>query len=172
MVRMSFHNVVKKRRSVRSFLDKKVPVSKRNKILKSATMAPSAMGLQAYKIFIIKNSSMKQKLVKASHDQPYVNSDTVLVFCTDPKRTRAAMGPKGEYFFAVQDATIAAAYAQMAATAEGLHSIWIGHFNEKKVKKIVKTKLKPICILSIGYSSERSEPKDEKKISSIVSVRK
>ena len=172
MAGMSFHNVVKKRRSVRSFIGKKVPNSKSDKILKSATMAPSAKGLQAYKIFVIKNDSMKQKLVKASHDQPYVNSDFVLIFCTDPKRTRAFMGPKGEHLFAVQDATIAATYAQMAATAEGLHSIWVGHFNEKKVKEIVKTKLKPVCILAIGYSIEKPEPKDEKKFSSIVSVRK
>ena len=172
MPEMSFHNVVKKRRSVRSFITKKVPISKTNKILKSAMMAPSAMGLQAYKIFVVKNNSIKQKLVKATHDQPYVNSDTVLVFCTDPKKTRAVMGPKGEYFFALQDATIAATYAQLAATAEGLHSIWIGHFNEKKVKKIVKTKFKPVCILAIGYSTEKPEPKDEKKFSSVVSVRK
>lgn len=172
MTGLSFYDVVKKRRSVRTFTDKKIPHSKINKILKSATMSPSAKGLQAYKIFVIKNKTMKQKLVKASHDQPYVDTDTVLVFCTDPKRTRDMMGPRGEHLFAVQDATIAATFAQLAVTAEGLHSIWIGHFNEKKVKEIIRTSLKPVCIMPIGFSTEKPEPKDEKPFSRLVTERK
>ena len=60
----------------------------------------------------------------------------------------------------------------MAVTAEGLHSIWIGHLNEKMVKEIIKTKLKPICILPIGYSTEKPQHKDEKKLSVIISKRK
>jgi nitroreductase len=114
---------------------------------------------------------MKERLVKATHDQTYVNTDTVLVFCVEPKKIRKTMGPKGEHLFALQDATIAAAYAQMAVTAEGLHSIWVGHMNEKMVKDIIKTELKPICILPIGYSTEKSQFKDEKKLSYLISKR-
>ena len=169
---MSFYNVVKRRRSVRTFTDKKISESKINKILKCASMAPSALGLQSYKIFVIKNKSMKENLVKATHDQTYVDTGVVLVFCVEPKKVRKIVGPKGEHLFALQDATIAAAYAQMAVTAEGLHSIWVGHMNEKMVKETIKTKLKPVCILPIGYSSEKPQSKDEKKLSSIVSKKR
>ncbi|MBT3329558.1 MAG: nitroreductase [Nitrosopumilus sp.] len=169
---MSFYDVVKNRRSVRTFTNKKISESKINKILKCASMAPSALGFQSYKIFVIKNKFMKEKLIKATHDQTYVDTDTVLVFCVEPKKIRNTMGPKGEHLFALQDATIAAAYAQMAVTAEGLHSIWIGHLNEKMVKEIIKTKLRPVCILPIGYSTEKPQHKDEKKLSVIVSKRK
>lgn len=134
-------------------------------------MAPSALGLQSYKIYVIKSKSIKEKLVKASHDQTYVNTDAVLVFCVDAKKPRKIVGPKGENLFGVQDATIAASYAQLAVTAEGLNSIWIGHFDENKVKDAVRTKLRPVCILPIGYSTEKPQPKEEKKLSKIISNR-
>ena len=56
---MSFYNVVKRRRSVRTFTNKKISESKITKILKCASMAPSALGFQSYKIFVIKNKFMK-----------------------------------------------------------------------------------------------------------------
>lgn len=77
-----------------------------------------------------------------------------LVFCSDPKRIKF-MGNRGKSLLSVQDATIAASYAQLAATALGLSSVWIGHFKEKKVAEILKTKLRPVVILPIGNANEK-----------------
>lgn len=78
------------------------------------------------------------------------------------------MGMRGEHLFSIQDATIAASYAQLAATALGLASVWIGNFNEKSVQKIIKTTLRPISILPIGYPHESPQSKKTKKINEIV----
>ncbi|MBU27229.1 MAG: nitroreductase [Thaumarchaeota archaeon] len=164
---MSFFKTVEKRRSIRSFSSKKVEKSKTKKILKASWMSPSAMGMQNFKIFVVEDLKKKEKLVKATHDQEYVNSSLVLVFCSDPNRIKFT-GSRGKNLFSVQDATIAASYAQLAATALGLSSIWIGHFKEKTVGKIIKTKLKPIAIISIGYANEKPGKKESQKIKNLV----
>jgi nitroreductase len=163
---MSFFKTVKKRRSRRSFLKKSVEKPKISKILKAAWMSPSSLGTQNYRVYVVDSPSKKEKLVKAAHDQEYVNAPLVLVFCTDPKRIKS-MGVRGKNLFAVQDATIAAAYSQLAASALGLSSVWVGHFKEKAVAEILKTNLRPVAILPIGYSDEKPGPKEFQKMKDI-----
>ena len=164
---MSFFKTIEKRRSIRSYSDKTVEKSKIQKILKAAWMCPSAMGMQNFKIFVIENPQKKEKMVKATHDQEYVNSSLLLVFCTDPKRIKF-MGNRGKTLLSVQDATIAASYAQLAATSLGLSSVWVGHFKEKAVAQMLRTKLRPVVILPIGYANEKPKSKKNQKIKDLV----
>jgi len=78
------------------------------------------------------------------------------------------MGNRGKQLLSVQDATIAASYSQLAATALGLSSVWVGHFKEKAVAEILKTKLRPVVILPIGYANEKAKPKKNQKIKDLV----
>lgn len=165
---MSFFKTVEKRRSIRSFSDKLVESSKITKLLSAARMSPSAKGLQSFRIYVVTNEKKKQSLVKAAHNQEYVNAPLLLVFCTEPKRIKKIMGTRGEGLFSVQDATIAACYAQLASTALGLSSVWIGNFNEKLVQKIIKTKFRPVVLLPIGYPNEKPEKKQMRKLKDIV----
>ncbi|MGY5149695.1 MAG: nitroreductase family protein [Candidatus Nitrosopumilus sp. bin_68KS] len=155
---MSFFKTVEKRRSIRSFTNKTIQKSKIQKILKTVLMSPSAKGLQNYQIIVVDNQNKKEKLVNATYGQEYVNSSLVLVFCADAKRIKF-MGNRGKNLLSVQDATIAASYAQLAATSLGLSSVWVGHFKEKAVSEILKTTLRPVVILPIGYANEKPIPK-------------
>ncbi len=164
---MSFFKTIEKRRSIRSYSGRIVEKSKIQKILKAAWMSPSAMGKQNFKIFVVDNPKKKEMLVKATHDQEYVNSNLVLVFCTDPKRIKF-MGNRGKSLLSVQDATIAASYSQLAATSLGLSSVWVGHFKEKAVAEILKTKLRPVVVLPIGYANEKAAPKKSQSMKSLI----
>lgn len=164
----SVFRVIRKRRSIRSFSNKPVEKTKIQKILQLSCMGPSARGLQSFKIYVVKNREKKEKLVRAAHDQKYVNTSLVLVFCTDSAMIKKMMGRRGETLFSVQDATIAASYAQLVSTGLGLASVWIGNFDEKSVQKILKTKLRPIAILPIGYPNELPQSKRVKKTSQLV----
>lgn len=168
MVMTSFSETIMKRRSVRSFLDKPVERWKIQKILKTLMLAPSAANLQSYKVFVVSNTKKKEKLVSAAHNQEYVKAGIVLIFCTYPKRAKRRFGRRGEVLFSLQDATIAAAYSQLVATSLGLSSIWIGRFSEQKVQKMIKTKLRPVAIIPVGYSQERPKPKKIRKFTEIV----
>jgi nitroreductase len=160
---LSFFKTVEKRRSIRSFLEKPVEKSKVQKILRTIWMSPSAKGSQNFKVFLVEDSKKKEKLVKATYGQECVNSSLVLVFCSNPKRIKF-MGIRGKNLLSVQDATIAASYAQLAATALGLSSVWIGHFQEKAVANILRTKLRPVAIIPIGYASEKPPKKTNQKM--------
>ena len=166
---MSFFKTIEKRRSIRSFSDKPVEKPKIQKILKTIWQGPSAKGLQNYRVYVIKNLKKKESLIKATYNQEYVNSNLVLVFCADPRRIKF-MGARGEKLLAVQDATIAATYAQLSATALGLSSVWIGHFKEKEVASILKTKLRPVAIIPIGYGNEKPQPKKNQNMKNLFKI--
>jgi len=162
--------VMKRRRSTRKFETKKVEDWKVDKILAAADTAPTAGNFQGFEIFYIKNNKMKEALVKASNNQPYVNAPIVLVYCKNPSRVKLQFPDETLTKFAIQDATLAAAYSQLAATALGLSTIWIGMINEKEVSEIIGTDLIPSSILCIGYPVKRKHPKPRRNLSELIHV--
>ena len=158
------------RRSTRKFEKTKVEDWKVDKILSAADVAPSAGNFQGFQVFLIKNKDTKQALVEAANKQPYVNAPIVLVFCTDPSRVKLKFTPEILEKFSLQDATIAASFALLAASGVGLSTIWIGMFDEEKVKTILGTDLKPSSILCIGYPDKKKPPKSRRKLKELIKV--
>jgi len=158
------------RRSTRKFSKDKVEDWKIDKILAAADTAPTAGNFQGLKIFYIKNKNTKNALVEAANKQPYVNAPVVLVFCMDPDRVKLKFPQDILNKFSLQDSTLAAAYAQIAAAGLGLSSIWIGMFDEKKVETILGTKLRPSSILCIGYPDKKRPPKSRRKLKELIEV--
>ena len=158
------------RRSTRKFDKTKVESWKVDKILAAADTAPTAGNFQGLKIFYIKNKTTKEALVEAANKQPYVNAPVVLVFCMDPSRVNLKFPQDILDKFSLQDATLAAAYAQLAAAGLGLSSIWIGMLDEKKVQTILGTDLRPSSILCIGYPDKKRPPKSRRKLKELIEV--
>lgn len=154
---MEFEEVIKNRHSIRAFQSKKIDRGKIQKILELTNRAPSAGNLQAYEIFLVKDEKKKSALAEAAFGQKFVaEAPVVFVFCANPSRSAARYGARGRDLYSIQDATIAATFAMLAATDLGLASCWVGAFDEKEVKKILGVKdLKPIAILPVGYPAER-----------------
>jgi len=158
------------RRSTRRFDKTKVEDWMVDKILAAADTAPTAGNFQGFKVFYIKNKKTKEALVEAANNQPYVNAPVVLVFCMDPLRVKMDFPPEILDKFSLQDATLAAAYSQLAASGMGLSSIWIGMIDEEKVKSILGTDLRPSSILCIGYPEKRKSPKSRRKLKELIEV--
>ncbi len=158
------------RRSTRKFSKAKVEEWKVDKILAAADTAPTAGNFQGLKIFLIKNPTTKEALVEAANKQPYVNAPVVLVFCMDPARVNLKFPKDILEKFSLQDATLAAAYSQIAASGLGLSSIWIGMFDEKEVQTIIGTDLRPSSILCIGYPDKKKPPKSRRKLKELIEV--
>ncbi|AJM92312.1 nitroreductase family protein [Nitrosopumilus piranensis] len=158
------------RRSTRKFDKTKVEDWKIDKILSAADVAPTAGNFQGFQVFLVKNKSAKEALVEAANKQPYVNAPVVLVFCTDPSRVNLKFPPDILEKFSLQDATIAAAFSLLAASGVGLSTIWIGMFDEEKVKKILGTDLRPSSILCIGYPDKKKSPKSRRKLKELIKV--
>ena len=158
------------RRSTRKFDKTKVEDWKIDKILSAADVAPTAGNFQGFQVFLVKNKQTKEALVEAANKQPYVNAPVVLVFCMDPSRVKLKFPPNILEKFSLQDATIAASFSLLAASGVGLSTIWIGMFDEEKVKTILGTDLRPSSILCIGYPDKKKPPKSRRKLKELIKV--
>jgi nitroreductase len=168
ILQTNIFNVMLNRRSQRKFEEKEVEDWKLEMIFAAADTAPTAGGFQGFEIFHVKNAEVKQKLVEAANNQPYVNAPVVLVFCMNPSRVKMNFGSEIIRKFSTQDATLAAAYAQLAAHALGLSTVWIGMINEQEVMKALGTDLTPSSILCIGYPFKMLQPKPKRSLKELI----
>jgi nitroreductase len=168
IVQTNIFNVMLNRRSQRKFENKKVEEWKLDMIFAAADTAPTAGGFQGFEIYHVKNEGSKKKLVEAANNQPYVNAPVVLVFCMNPGRVKLNFPPETIRKFSQQDATLAAAYSQLAAHALGLSSIWIGMLNENKLMEILGTDLSPSSILCLGYPVKLLVPKPKRNLKDLI----
>jgi nitroreductase len=154
---MDVFTAIKTRQSIRAYQPEPVEPDKLQTILRAINQAPSAGNLQAYRVFIVREDKVKRALAKAAWEQNFlVQAPVVLVFCADPARSAARYSRRGEQLYGVQDATIAVAYAQLAATALGLATCWVGAFEDAEVARVMQLPhgLRPVAVLPIGYPAE------------------
>lgn len=168
IIQTNLFNVMLNRRSQRKFENKVVEEWKLDMIFAAADTAPTAGGFQGFEIYHIKNEGSRKRLVEAANNQPYVNAPVVLVFCMNPKRVKLNFTTETIRKFSQQDATLAAAYSQLAAHALGLSSIWIGMLDEKKIMEILGTDLSPSSILCLGYPVKILLPKPKRNLKDLI----
>jgi len=168
IVQTNLFNVMLNRRSQRKFENRDVEEWKLEMIFAAADTAPTAGGFQGFEIYHIKNQEVKNKLVQAANNQPYVNAPVVLVFCMNPDRVKLNFPPDMIRKFSQQDATLAAAYSQLAAHALGLSSIWIGMLDENRTREVLGTDLFPSSILCVGYPIKTLLPKPKRNLKDLI----
>ncbi len=165
---MEFFEVIQKRQSVRAYTTQVIEPDKVQKVLDAANRAPSAGNKQAYEIFAV---TSREALCALAQGRAYFEViPLALVFCAHPARAAEKFGERGAKLYCVQDATIACAYAQLAATTLGLSSVWIGRFDEDAVRRAIgaSADLLPVAILPIGYAAETPEIKPRRALEDLV----
>ncbi|MDI6828198.1 MAG: nitroreductase family protein [Armatimonadota bacterium] len=168
---MEFFVTVKKRKSVRKFEPREVEDDKINIILETINLAPSAGNLQAYEVVLVKETERRKELARAAYGQNFLaEAPLTLIFCANPMQSASKYGKRGAELYSIQDATIAAAYCQLAATALGLASVWVGAFDPKAVSEIIKApaSILPIAMIPIGYAAEEPERTPRRSLEDLV----
>ncbi len=167
----SFFDVIRARHSVRAYEPRSVEHALLDRILEAARAAPSAGNAQGYAIVVVEDGSRRSQLAQAALGQRYVaEAPVVLVFVTDPARSEARYGSRGAELYCLQDAAIAATHAQLAATALGLGSVWVGAFDEAKVLEIVgaSSPHRAVSMLVIGHAAEKPRATPRRPLSELV----
>jgi len=152
-----FFEVVEGRKSIRAFKPHPIEPEKFEQLFEAVNRAPSAGNQQAFEVVRVEEKVNKEKLVRACLNQQFLGeAPLVLVFFANSERSTPKYGERGE-LYAVQDATIAAAYTQLAAEALGLASVWVGAFDEDELRAAVKApaEWKPVCVMPLGYANEK-----------------
>jgi nitroreductase len=147
---MEFIDVIKSRKSVRSFISKEIEQEKFEYIFNCARLAPSWMNKQCWHFILVKNSEKKKDIAKATIINRWLKKvPVIIVACADPLSSNI----KNNIEYSNIDVSIAFEHMILAATDVGLGTCWIGGFDYKKVKKILEIppRIKIIAMSPLGY---------------------
>lgn len=140
---MDLKEVIKTRKSIRRYVDMPVPEELVEEILFYAVKAPSAGALRPYKVIVTEKQLTRYR------------APLHLVVCAYPERSGGKYGERGRSLYAIQDATLVGAYIQLLAVDAGLSTVWVGAFNEGRIKRKMglDEDCRPIVILPLGYKA-------------------
>ncbi len=156
---MDLDRCLVEKRSCKSYLDKPVPIELIGEILKAGTYAPSAGNLQNWNFIIIRDQQKRYEIAAACHKQEWMRGAPVhIVICNDMKKVTDMFQRKGK-LYATQACAIAGQNMMLKATDVGLHSCWVGSFDEYAISKILKLpdNIVPEMIITVGYSDQMEQ---------------
>jgi nitroreductase len=147
-----------------------------NRILDAVRIAPSGSNRQPWKFILVKDETLKQKMVSVCQNQQFMADAPLIVVACGQRLPLNRGGYMGEMSMLL-DVAIAFTHLILAARAEGLGTCWIGAFNNKEIKKLLKIpdEFEVVAATPLGYPSDANvfaEPKNRKSINEIVSLNK
>jgi nitroreductase len=167
---MDFYEVIKKRRSIRAYKPDPISDEVLRRILEAGRLAPSAKNIQPWKFIVVKDPQIRAQLAKASRNQAFISEAPVVICAVALKDI--AFGRMGGYWNSYPvDVAIALEHIILAATNEGLGTCWIGAYDEKAVKEVLKIpeNVQVIALTPLGYPKEIPECRPRKDLSEIIS---
>ena len=152
-------SAIESRRSVREFSKKKPDWRDIIEAIHSAQYAPMAGGIFSLKFLIVDKEETITKIAKWSEQEFIQNAQYVVVFITDPAKTQTSFGERTKKYV-TQQAGAAIQNFMLHLTEVGLSTCWIGHFNDEKIKLLLKIpkELEIEAMFPIGYSKKISKP--------------
>jgi len=169
---MSVKEIIRQRRSVRRYLDKPVEREKILVCLEAARLAPSADNVQPWRFLVIDDPQLKARFAKEVFSGIYYISKfaakaPVLIMILarlDIIANRIGKQIQGVHFYLI-DVGIAGEHIVLQAEELGLGTCWIGWFNSRKARKILKIprRYKIVSLLSMGYYESKSRREQKRK---------
>ncbi len=159
---MKASEAILKRRSVRKFLDKPVEDDLLRLLLESAMAAPSAVNMQPWEFYIVRNTHTLEKLRAST---PYTNMNSPLIIIVAGNSDRFL--PEGKADFWVQDCSAATQNILITAVELGLGTCWCGIYPKRDAIKSIRNILEledhiiPLSLIHIGYPSGEHEARTQ-----------
>jgi len=150
------------RRSIRRFLEVPVDFETMMTILEAGSLAPSSGNIQDWRFILITEKELQHKIADLSMGQDCVhNAAFLVVACVDTTTTERRYGLRGQRLYAVQDCAAAIENMLLAAHALEVGGVWIGAFDEEKLKFLLgmPPEARPQAVLAFGYPSEAPDQK-------------
>ncbi len=162
---MELMQVIRARRSIRSYLDRPVEEEKLLAVLEAGRLAPSARNMQDWRFIVVSDPATRQRLAEAAKGQQFVaQAPLVIAACG----TSDLVMTCGQPAYAI-DVAIALDHMTLAAASLGLGSCWIGAFYEDRVKQIlaVPPEVRVVALLPLGYPADMPAPRPRKSLEDI-----
>ncbi|MGN0630158.1 MAG: nitroreductase family protein [Ruminococcus sp.] len=157
---MEFSELITKRHSVRSYMQKEVEPEKRNAILEAGRIAPTAANLQPISVIVAEEKTGLAKLGKAAN---IYGAPLALIVCAD--HSTAWKRPFDGKQTTDIDASIVTDHMMLKATELGLGSVWVCYFKPDVLKSEfnLPDNLEVVNILAVGYSDEAAVTAKDRK---------
>lgn len=164
---MDVIEVIKKRRSVRSYTDKPVERDKIQRLLEAARLAPSASNRQEWRFVVVTDKKRRAALAEAANNQEFVaQAPVVIAACAEHD---GHVMRCGQACYPI-DVAIAVDHMTLQAVAEGLGTCWIGAFYEDRVRQFlgIPEKIRVVQLLTVGYAAGTPGPRSRLPLQQIV----
>ena len=175
---MEFKQIVQRRYAARKFDGRKVPETTFSEIVDMTLAAPTSFNIQPYKMVVVRDSAMKEKLAVAAWNQPQITTCShLIVFCantqlmahvdklalTMPGATQYiemmrgfvnGLDSEGAKVWAQKQTYIALGFALNGAMSLGIDSCPMEGFNSVEFAKILNlpAHIVPTVLCTIGYA--------------------
>ena len=156
-----FMSLIRKRRSIRRFLDQPVEKEKLDLLVEAGLRAPSSRGVNPWHFVVVTDREMLNRLSQSKeHGSAFLkNAAAGIVVCADASKSDVW----------VEDASIATTVIHLAAASLDLGSCWIQirermHAPQQTAEAYVAEQLKlPVAlkvqaIVALGYPDESKTP--------------
>src|SRR5512139_142054 len=183
---MDVLEAIRTRKSVRRFKDQPVEDKKILTILDSVRQSPSWANLQCWRFVVVKDKSIREKISELSYVESFfaplsyktnparkglAEAPVILVACADPSQS----GALWDQPYYMTDIGIAAQTLMLSARALGLGTVFVGVFEEKKIRGLLEIPplIRIVGLFPLGYPlEEKKDGPPRKPLSEIISYEK
>ncbi len=161
---MDLLEAIRTRRSVRKYSDKPVEDDKLEAVLEAVRLAPSWANMQCWRMVVVRDQKVKEAISDLSYVESYfapkgykanpskkalVEAPVVIVLCAEPQQSGSLWGQS----YYLVDAGIAAENLMLAARGQGLGTVFVGVYDEVKVKGIlsIPATVRVVGLFPLGY---------------------
>jgi len=150
------------RRAVRRYDDRRLPEDAFRRILEAGRLAPSARNAQDWRIVVVRDPALRDRLVEAAspHQAWLKTAPVLLVACgLDPDYVMRC----GQPAYPI-DLAIVLDHISLQAVAEGMGTCWIGSFYEGPAREVlgIPDRIRLVQIMSLGYPLDTPGPTPRK----------
>jgi len=168
----AFQKILRGRRSIRRFLPSPVDPEKLRACLEAARLAPSAHNAQPWRFVVVDDPGLKDRLTAAAFSGIYAGSKfaaqapIIIVLLVQRGLVAHHLGGRLQNVpYHLIDMGIAGEHIVLQAEELGLATCWMGWFNYRRVRKVLKIprKFKVVAMMPVGYAEKRPKREPPRK---------
>lgn len=157
---MEFTKLIKSRKSVRKFKDKKPDWRDIIECIDSARYIPVAGNNYTLKFILIDDKKAIEKIAEAAQQSFISQAHYVVAVCSTTSRIKRSFGKRGEMYLR-HHAGASIQNFLLSIEEKGLSTCWIGHFVDDQIKNELKIPedVNIEAVFPIGYEFKKQKAK-------------
>ncbi len=162
---------IKTRKSVKKYLDKKVPDDLIGAIIEAGGMAPSSGNKQNWKFIVVKSLAKREQIAKHCNEQYWmIDAPVFIAVCSDDQTLARYYGERAKKMYSIQNCAAAMENMLLASHAFGLGACWVSEFEDVELANDLglTAGASVQAIMTLGYPTKEIRKKTLKPLKQIM----